>query len=122
VQKIDLKLAVDPITRETSFELGGVVRLLSFDFPAVYEFYRQFGVNPILEPVGTDPARIASLIYLGLLRHQPEMTDTPEKVKGWFDSGPMFAALTELAFSALRAQKPDPDPEAPAAPADPPSA
>lgn len=116
--KIDLRVHVDPLTSDASFVIDDIPYRLCFDYQALYEFYKSMGVNPVIEPIGADPARFAGLLFVGLLRYQPEITT--DIVKSWFRSGPMSAALFELTFSALRGQGPDPEPGEP--PADPPSA
>jgi len=118
--QLHLPMKIDVLTQDTSFELGGKSYTLRYDFEALAQFFNAIGVNPVIEPVGKDPTKIAALLFVGLLRHQPDIT--AEEVKGWFSSGPKTLALTELAFAALRAQLPDPEPEEEPTPPNPPMA
>lgn len=120
MKAVKISSEIDPLTRDTTFTFDGQQYRLRYDFQAIYDFYCAMKVNPVIEPIGTDPSRYAALLFVGLLRHQPDMTI--DKVKSWFAYPPMQIALCELAYKAFEAQLPDPEPEAEVQPSDPPSA
>jgi hypothetical protein len=111
------EFTIDKVNEEATLRVGEETFQLEFDFNALSSFYSVFKVNPAVEPLGSDPARWAGLLWVGLLHHQPDFKS--DTVRSWFNS----RSCLKLCEGTLRAFRlASPEPEAEEKSLDPPSA
>jgi hypothetical protein len=111
-----ISFTLDKEKEEATLVVGEETYRISYDFAAIHIFYRAFGVNPCLESIGMDPARLAGLLWVGLLLYQPDVD--LQLVRSWFTPRNML----DLAKATWAAFKLEQQPESEQEETDPPSA
>jgi hypothetical protein len=93
-----------------------------YDYDSIILFFRVFGINPLFESIGRDPAHVSTLLWAGLLHFHPDLREQPAIVNSWFTSPAAALKLVDGVFKAFKLSLPKPDPKEVSAPSDPPSA
>lgn len=73
---------IDDKNEEAFLHVDEQVFRIEFTFASIQVFYDSFHLNPIFEPIGADPTRLMALLYVGLMKHSPDLEIAV--VKEWF--------------------------------------
>jgi len=102
---LSVRYEIDEASEEVTLFVGAESFRLCFSMHAYLVYYRLFGINPVFEPIGADPLRLAGLVWVSLLRFHSDVE--PQLVNSWFDSPRNARVLVEAAVKALKLSIPD---------------
>jgi hypothetical protein len=98
-----IRFQIDELNEEAAILVDEDRYRIHFDLQAIFVFYRAFGINPAFEAIGSDPFRMAALLWTGLLLYTPDMP--VETVKSWF-TGKFMLTLFEGTLHSFRMTAP----------------